>query len=422
MTPFPKGKGRIQQIYIPQSRGLAVQRSTGTTDHALAKRMERAIQVLADKKRWVFLRAIKNNRLSVEVVYEAVVSKTLKALAAELKAVTWDGEYFESWLAHQKTVAPKSWPDQERQVRRMLEDVTYAHEVTPGVVRDKLATLGVSDGTKRHYLYSLSSYCNHLIAHNVVKHNPCGSKVHVPRPKKARKRTVWRTADVDQAIINRLSGDVRIAAVICAASGADRSTPLLMKVRDIKLLPVGEQPDNDRGREHRVDLPGTKTEQRMAKGIRLEPWAAPILREWIKGKHPDTPLITYAQPDTISENWTRAAKEERQEGYMLRDTRHSYGCRAFLAGYSLWEVSKWLRHKNPYITADVYLAMDYEVAQAVRGQMEKLGFERSDTTASDTRHNALTLGAGQAHPESVTTAATTPIKTRRSKYQLRKEA
>jgi hypothetical protein len=35
------------------------------------------------------------------------------------------------------------------------------------------------------------------------------------------------------------------------------------------------------------------------------------------------------------------------------------------SGYSLWEVSKWLRHASIATTADAYVKFDYEVARMV---------------------------------------------------------
>lgn len=364
MTPFRRGAGGVYSIYIPTGPGLK-QRSTGTTDTRLARRIEAMVQQLADDKEWELLRAVVNDRCTIDELWSAYQVRALETLRARLNAHELS-DYLEQWKADARKTAPASWDQQVAQVARMTAGLRYVHEITPGIVRDRLNGLAVRSGTARHYLYALSAFCTYLIAHGVMATNPCESRALVPRPKKAGKRAVWRTADVDQRIIDRTAGDVRVALAVCAASSADRSTPLAMRAGDVHLLPLTVTPDRAKGLEHRVDLPGTKAACRSRKGVRLEPWAVPILRAAIAGKLPDAPLITGVSADMLSRHWKVAADLEKEGGYLLKDTRHSYGCRALLAGYPLWEVSKWLGHGSVALTADVYLQFDYEVARRVR--------------------------------------------------------
>lgn len=369
MAPFARGKSGVQWIRVQTGPG-SKQVSTGTTDERLARRIDRMCKELADDKRWEFLRAVAAGRLSIDALWAAYQVRALDRLEAELSAITV-ADYLDGWRADAQRNAPAAWSEQERHVRLLLAAVTYAHELKAGKIRDLLNAQTGSDGTRRHKLYAWSSFCRYLVSHEVLDTNPCANREKIPRPGKAKKRAVWRAEATDRAIIDRTEGGVRIGLVICAAAGADRATPLLMKVRDIHLLAPGVVSDAKALREHRVDLPGTKTEQRNARGIRLEPWAAPILREWIKDKHPDAPLITGVSTDMLTRHWQAAAAAQGEQGYWLRDTRHSYGVRAFLAGYPLWEISKWLRHGSAAITADIYLQFEYEVAQAVRrGQLD----------------------------------------------------
>lgn len=372
MAPFARGKAGYQWIRLQLSPGTK-QISTGTTDVKLARRIDRMCKELADDKRWELLRAVASGRLSIDTLWAAYQVRGLERIEAELKAVQL-ADYLDGWRADAQRKAPAAWKEQERHVQLLLDALTYAHECKPGRLRDLLNAQSGGEGTRRHKLYAWSSFCRYLVAHDVLDANPCADKEKIPRPGKAKKRTVWRDEAVDRAIVDRTSGDVRIALVLCAASGADRATPLAMKVRDVKLLAPGVVPDATALREHRVDLPGSKTEGRDRKGIRLEPWAAPILRDWIKGKLPDAPLVTGVSTDMLTRHWQVAAAAERQQGYWLRDTRHSYGVRAFLAGYPLWEISKWLGHASVAMTAEIYLQFDYDVAQAVRrGQLEAPG-------------------------------------------------
>lgn len=383
MAPFARGKEKIQYIYVPTGPG-SKQLSTGTSNVVLARRLDAMCKALANDKEWELLRALvtKPQRLTIDRLWDAYRKKALDVVRAELNAVRLQ-DYLARWTDDAKAKAPATWADQVKHVELLLAKVTYAHELKPGRIRDLLNQETGGGGTKRHKLYAWSAFCRYLVVHDVLDSNPCADRDKVPRPPKATKRTVWRTADVDQAIIARTSGDARIALVICAASGADRSTVSRMHVRDLQLLAVGTAPNKAKGIEHRVDLPGTKTAGRNRKGVRLEPWAAPILREWIKGKLPSAPLIGPIAGRTIGMAWHDAAEKEGQEGYWLRDTRHSYGVRALLAGYPLWEISKWLGHASEALTAEIYLQFDYEVARLVRqGTMgDSAAHTTPDTTA-----------------------------------------
>lgn len=376
MAPFRRGKAGIQWIYIQTGPG-SKQISTGTTDARLARQIDAMCKQLADDKQFELLRALvsKPRKLTVDRLWDAYRKKALDTLRAELTAVRLES-YKAGFTADAQAKAPVTWAEQVAAVTWLLERVRFAHELRPGRIRDLLNQVGGTGGTKRHKLYAWSAFCRYLVAQEVLPANPCADRDLVPRPPKAKKRTTWHPQEVDQAICDRLEGDVRITAVICAATAADRSTVQRLRVRDVHLLAPGVVPEKAKGLEHRIDLPGTKTDTRDRKGVRIEPWAVPILRAWMKGKLPTAPLVAPVGLQTITNQWRAAANAEGHAGYWLRDTRHSYGCRAILAGYPLWEVSKWLGHANEAITADIYTQFDYEVARRIRDR---------DTTPDATR-------------------------------------
>lgn len=366
MAPFRRGKSGIQWIYIQLGPG-SKQISTGTTDARLARQIDAMCKHLADDKQFGLLRALveRPKKLTIDRLWDAYRKKALDTVLAELTAVRL-ADFKAGFTADAKAKAPVTWAEQVAAVTWLLDRVRFAHELRPGRIRDLLNLVGGSGGTKRHKLYAWSAFCRYLVAHDVLPANPCADRDLVPRPPKAKKRTVWHEEKVDRAICDRLSGTSRIWAVVCAASGADRSTVPRLRVRDLQLLKVGVSPDPAKGIEHRIDLPGTKTETRDRKGVRLEPWAVPILREWCKDKMPNAKLIDGPGVRAMTIAWTKAAEAEGHAGYWLRDLRHSYGCRAILAGYPLWEVSKWLGHANEAITAEIYVNFDYEVARRIR--------------------------------------------------------
>lgn len=403
MAAFRRGKAGIHWIYVQLNPGKQ-QISTGTTDAKIANSIERMCKTLADNKRWPLLRALveKPKRFTIDQLHEAYQNNQLDTLLQTLSAVRLEDHlgvvddkhgHATGWIADIKAAAPASWRDAVAHVRVLLEGVTFAHELKPGKIRDLLNKGRQSGGTKRHRLYAWSAFCRYLVAHDVLEMNPCSDSDKVPRPKKAKSRDQWRTADIDQAIIGRLSGDAFITALVCASTSADRSTVRLMKVRDFHLLPEGTEPDKDAGLEHRADIPGTKTASRRRKGVRVEPWAVPALRKWLKGKTPLTPIVGGLGLRSISMQWREAAKAEQQEGYWLRDTRHSYTCRAILDDYPLWEISEWIGHDDQATTAKIYARMDYEVARRIRDGQRRA---TKPTPKPDATTPATTRGDGIA--------------------------
>lgn len=390
MAPFRRGKAGIHWIYIQTGPG-SKQISTGTTDARLARQLDAMCKQLADDKQFELLRALvaKPRTLTIDRLWDAYRKKALDTLRAELSAVRL-ADYLDGFRADAQAKAPVTWAEQVAAVSWLLERVRFAHELRPAAVRDLLNQLPGTGGTKRHKLYAWSAFCRYLVAHEVLAANPCADRDLVPRPPKAKKRTLWQPAEVDQAICDRLTGDVRILCVVCAASSADRATVLRMRVRDVHLLPAGTRPNQAKGLEHRIDVPGTKTSTRNRKGVRLEPWAAPILRTWMADKLPTAPLVEPVGLRSVSMQWKAAAEAEGYAGYWLRDTRHSYACRAILAGYPLWEVSKWLGHASQALTADIYTQFDYDVARRVASRATPDGTTHTtpDTTRTSERSPA----------------------------------
>lgn len=359
-------------LYVPTGPGYK-QISTGTTDARLARRIEAMIAQLKNQKDFELLRALvsKPKKLHIDTLWMAYQNNQIEELRARLRAAVL-ADFLPGWVLDTQRNAPAASADQIRQVKRLLgtmgptlPPLVYSHELTPGTIRDRINALAVSSGTARHYLYALSSFCAYLVAHAAIPSNPCRDADAVPRPKKSGKRTVWKPVQADQSIVARATGADRIAFALCAAAGADLSSTFAIQVKHLRLLPVGSTPDRAKSLEHRIDIPGTKTEGRDRKGVRIEPWAVPILREAIEGKGAEDYLVTGCTADTISRHWKAAAEAEGHAGYWIRDTRHSYGVRAILAGYPLWEVSKWLGHANEAITAAIYCQFDYEVARLV---------------------------------------------------------
>ncbi len=394
MSPFPRGPKGIQWIRIQLGPGVR-QISTGTTDAKLAGRIDRMCKELADRKQFDLLRGLVNvpRRLTIDQLWEAYQRNALDALRERLRAARL-ADYRDGFVLDLQSTAPRTWQEAEKHIDWLLARAELSTDLTPGRIRDLLNQTTGGGGTKRHKLYTWSAFCRYLVAHGVLPANPCADRDLVPRPPKAKKRKIWHTADVDLDIINRMSDRKRIAAVLCSAAGADRSTTLVVRVKHVHLLPVGTEPDPSKGLEHRIDLLGTKADPRERMGVRLEPWAAPILREWMKGKTKETLLVENIGPRMITVAWRKAADEAGYPNYWLRDTRHSYGARAILAGYPLWLVSDWLGHSNEHTTADIYTNMGHALARAIHdGTRKSTGHSGQKQTADGDAGSPSAAGA-----------------------------
>jgi len=83
-------------------------------------------------------------------------------------------------------------------------------------------------------------------------------------------------------------------------------------------------------REHRINIPGTKTQYRQRRGVRVEPWAVARLRDAIQGKKPTDCVVSGVSAGMMSDRWELTHNAAGYPNYWLRDLRHSYAVRALL--------------------------------------------------------------------------------------------
>lgn len=374
-------RGKTYSVYVRTSTGR-VQRSTGSTDRAFAKQIERMLDALADKRDFALLDAVASNRITIGELWDSYAAKQLDVLRDKLTSVSikslWEG-----WTADAKVRAPKSWDQQQHHVKWMLQGLESVAEITAGAIRNRLNSLARSEGTRRHYLYSVASFCNYAVAMGALPASPVADKAKVRRPAKANKRQQWKTIEDDQKILSHVTGQLKLALTICAATGADRSSVLKLRVSDVQLLPLGEVPNAAKEIEHRINISGTKTEYRNRRGVRIEPWAVPQLRSAIQNKKPDDLLVVGVSADMMTRGWKRAVIAAGFSNYWLRDTRHSYAVRALFEGYPLWQISEWLGHASTAMTADIYTKFDPQIARTVRAHGRALTGNGGNSPTTD---------------------------------------
>jgi integrase len=342
-------RGKFWSLYVPRHLGGAVQRSTGTTDANLAKRMGRMIDTLADQRRWDVLGAIDAKVVTVGQVWDAFAVNGLDALlanaakAAEPLAL----HYVDRWVRTMQ-LAARTVMAYEQKVRTLLgDDELRLSALTGGWLMDRLADLNMTPATVRQYAHAFSKFAQYLKAHRLITENPVKG---IPLPKGTAKRTIWKSEADDLKLVNAAPEPFRSYFALVHATGAERDAALVMVRSDLDLTAAT------------CHIPGTKNRNRDRKGIPIEPWALPMLTQHVRGLMADAPLFPTLNRRTVNIEHVAAASAAKLAGYQLRDARHSYAVRAILRGEQIWKVSKWLGHANIGITASVYANFELEDA------------------------------------------------------------
>jgi integrase len=339
VSPFKRTSG-VYALYIPRRSGGVVQRTCGTKDAKLAKAMGRMVRTLRDQRRWDVLDAIDAGTLTVPAAWDAYSMNRLD----DAVAAAHDERLLpiaKRWLAS-LTVAPRTHAVYRGKVDRIIPaDLTVA-QFTPGWVRDTIAALPVTSGTKGQYLHVLTSLADYCVAHGHLESNRLRERGLVPRHRTNAPRVLWKEEADDVRLVNAAPEPERSYFALVHATGAERDAALVMVRRDLDL---------DAATCH---IPGTKTRTRDRRGVPIEPWALPILRAHVAGLLPDAPLFPGLTRDHLNRAHRAARTVAKLDGYQLRDARHSYAVRAILRGEPIWKVSKWLGHANLGITARVY--------------------------------------------------------------------
>jgi len=342
-------RGKFWSLYVPRSAGGAVQRSTGTTDANLAKRMGRMIDTLSDQRRWDVLGAIDAKVVTVGAVWDAFAVNGLDALlaAAAKDAEPLALDYVDRWVRTMK-LAPRTVLAYEQKVRTLLgDDDLRLSALTGGWLMDRLADLDMTPATVRQYAHAFSKFCQYLKAHRVIGENPVKG---IPLPKGTAKRTMWKSEADDLKLVDAAPEPFRSYFALVHATGAERDAALVMVRADLDLTAAT------------CHIPGTKNANRDRRGIPIEPWALPMLTRHVRGMLADAPLFPTLNRRTVNIEHLHAATVAKLPGYQLRDARHSYAVRAILRGEQIWKVSKWLGHANIGITASVYANFELEDA------------------------------------------------------------
>lgn len=312
MTPFPRGKAGNLSLYLPRESGGFTQRSTKTTDAKLVKTYEAAVHWLQTQTppAWDIIDALADKRLtwSQVVALHASGRASLAPVRAKLGDVALAPllpAFRAAWLADGKQ--PRTLDNYEREIGAYLATYPMRSDFTADHVQAHLRGLTITPGSRRKHLYALRAFERFLLETKVLAQL---ALVSIRTPKKNAPRLRYETAAIDAKITAAVPERYRPAVALIHATGADVSSVLLMRGRDLDVARLV------------CHIPGTKTAKRFRHDIPIEAWAAPHLAS-LRTVLPDALLFPGMTRHALSFQHARAREAVQVTGYTLRDARHT---------------------------------------------------------------------------------------------------
>ncbi len=312
MTPFPRGKAGNLSLYLPNRAGGFTQRSTGTKDAKLVKSYEAAVHWLQTQTppAWDILEALTRKQLTFAQVVELHASgrASLGPVRAKLQDVNLTPllpEFRKAWLADGRK--PRTLDNYEAEIGAYLVAYPMRSQFTADNVQAHLRSLPISSGSRRKHLYALRAFETYLCETKVLATKTLPI---IRTPKKNQPVLRYESAAVDAKITAAVIERYRPAVALIHATGADVSSILTMRGRDLDLTRL------------LCHIPGTKSAKRYRHDIPIEAWALPFLAP-LRDVLPDGLLFPGMTRHKLSFQHKRARAAVHIEGYALRHARHT---------------------------------------------------------------------------------------------------
>ena len=351
--PFKKGGTWV--VRVPMRHGEAVKKGTGTADRRTAVQMERMCAELQARREWELLDAVTGGdrrtlgrraevALTLGALFDAWRANDLEALKARLADMDveplvpeWqdalraklgrDSETVAHYLTHVRSLIPEGerFPSSELTYRRIVA---------------WLASLKVSDPTRRKYRAALMSFAEHLVRTGVLAANPVREvkppKAGSPRQRHLELHDVLRLVEAQPEPFRTLSALIH-------GTGMEISAALRTKRLDVDKL------------AKTVRAHGTKTHARDRTAY-ISEWAWSYVERHIATLTPGAYLFPGVSRWRASDVHRAACKElgEGFEDYRLHDARHTYAVRAIKAGAPFEHVAEQLGHADTTMVVKVY--------------------------------------------------------------------
>lgn len=352
----PTKRGGIFYVYVPRQSGGVALRTTGTKDARVYRGMKRMLAELKDARRWSLLTAILSGRLTLGQVYDAHTANTLDALDASLSASKL-AAHREGYLNGLRSLgrAPRYVDGVGKKLDGFIASTPSGTtaDLRPTIVAKWLASLTTTPGTRRQHLFAVTGFARYLFRTGVIPTFPLAG---MEAPAKNAPRMRYESDANDLRIVEAASPKYRALFAFIKATGCDVSTAFRTLRRDVDL---------ERGV---AELRGTKTSRRVVHEGLIEPWALPILRDYLAGFTPNAHLwvaksgkpgkhgtaeTAFYSVSGAGHHHTKTCEALEIADYTLKDARHSAAVRMAKAGYSPFEIAEQLG-TSPELVSRVY--------------------------------------------------------------------
>jgi integrase len=355
-----------------------VKRTTGTRDPNTAKKMQRMVTDLGPTEldESDILAAINDNRLTVPQVWAIwkgpesipVRLKKLRAFLADADLL----EKREDWIAEVTLSSSMDTAEHYDHALQSLVD-TIGRDgtlpisaVTVEAIKQWIASIPHTTGTKRKYHASVSSFFTYCKSVGAIERNPMRD---IPLPPAADARDRHLTRQEARALADAQASPFRELSALLAGTGIEVSVALALRVKDVDVA------------NQEIRARGTKTHNRD-RVAKVASWAWKDVLWAIVGKLPDALLFdTITNIDQARRRHQDACEALKIEDYTMRDARHTYAVRMVKAGTPTIQVAKQLGHKDQSMVQEVYGL--YEPSQREREHWEQVATARDQTHAKE---------------------------------------
>jgi integrase len=320
--------------------GGSIRKSTGTSDRATARAIERALHDLVNRREWELLNAMADDKVSIGELYDAVRTREEDALRARLNDVDLEPHVIQWAELHKADVAADTIAHYVYAVRTLLPAGTpfSRSRFTSDVLESWLAKYRGKAGTRRKAHAAMAQFAKYLVRRRILTSNPMRD-VQAPRPAQPRLR--WLEVDELKRLVDAHPAPYRVLSALLAGTGIEISVALALHARDV-----------DR-RRREIRAAGTKTHARD-RIVRVAEWAWPYVEAHCSTMHPNAPLFPHCDRWRAQDHHKEACKALGIEDYRIHDHRHSYAVRAARAGTPAELIARQLGHANAVLVLKIY--------------------------------------------------------------------
>ena len=366
--PYRK-RGKPEWYVAVPTRNGWIKRSTGSTDKATARAMERMVQGLGPQgaRAWDLLDAVVARALSLGELYDAWRVDDLDGLRARRADVDLEPLVAE-WARVYGTRRPKGVKRALYRLRRLIPEgkPLLRSTVTPAWLTQRLyAHPGSPTGnTLRRVASAWSVFFGYLTERGLFEQNPM-ERVKLPAEQR------HAPAFHDEATAKRIvaaatTAELRGLLALAYGAAIERGVLIELRRRDVW--------DDQQA----VYAAGTKAHRRQRACVVAE-WAWPYVLELVRDKLPAARLFPNEwsqKPDQLTREHAAIQRALELPVYTLHHARHSWAVtRLRDQEWPIADVQQQLGHSTPMLTLMVYGAFVSDVRR--RGELERTGARRA---------------------------------------------